>query len=123
MVQTASNLRASKLVVGVSPRMASEELAHRIGEAARRLLLPDSLFALSHQMSLFVAGLLAVRIPAPPALIPALLASSVEPGCPPFVASGRQPLGCAFQYSYFSAFTPSNFSALVVSNLPRVQLC
>ena len=33
MVQTATSLRASKLVVGVSPRMASDELAHRIGLA------------------------------------------------------------------------------------------
>jgi amino acid transporter len=33
LVQTASSLRASKLVVGVSPRMESDELAHRIGLA------------------------------------------------------------------------------------------
>jgi amino acid transporter len=33
LVQTATSLRASKLVVGVSPRMESDELAHRIGLA------------------------------------------------------------------------------------------
>ena len=46
MVQTASNLRASKLVVGVSPRMASEELAHRIGQAWERQLAPRHPFSL-----------------------------------------------------------------------------
>src|SRR5258708_3780900 len=46
MVQTATNLRASKLVVGVSPRMASEELAHRIGEAWERQAAPRHPFSL-----------------------------------------------------------------------------
>jgi hypothetical protein len=40
MVQTASNLKASRLVTGVSPRMASEELARRIGLAWERLPEP-----------------------------------------------------------------------------------
>jgi len=46
MVQTATNLRASKLVVGVSPRMASEELAHRIGQAWERQAAPRHPFSL-----------------------------------------------------------------------------
>jgi hypothetical protein len=46
MVQTATNLRASKLVVGVSARMASEELAHRIGLAWERQPLPRHPFSL-----------------------------------------------------------------------------
>ncbi|MEQ1886607.1 MAG: APC family permease [Bryobacteraceae bacterium] len=46
MVQTAANLRASKLVVGVSARMASEELAHRIGEAWERQPAPRHPFSL-----------------------------------------------------------------------------
>jgi hypothetical protein len=40
LVQTASSLRASKLVLGVSPRMESEELAHRIGLAWERQPAP-----------------------------------------------------------------------------------
>ena len=40
MVQVASSLRASKLVMGVSARMASGELAHRIGLAWERLPAP-----------------------------------------------------------------------------------
>ncbi|MBS1874973.1 MAG: APC family permease [Acidobacteria bacterium] len=39
MVQTAARLTASKLVTGVSERMAQDELAHRIGRAWERL--PD----------------------------------------------------------------------------------
>jgi amino acid transporter len=46
MVQTAANLRASKLVVGVSARMASEELAHRIGLAWEKLPPPRHPFSL-----------------------------------------------------------------------------
>jgi hypothetical protein len=40
MVQTAARLQASKLVVGVSARMASEELARRIGLAWEKLPEP-----------------------------------------------------------------------------------
>ena len=46
MVQTASNLEASKLVVGVSARMTSEDLAHRIGVAWERLPEPRHPFSL-----------------------------------------------------------------------------
>jgi amino acid transporter len=46
MVQTAGRLQASKLVVGVSARMASEELASRIGLAWERLPEPRHAFSL-----------------------------------------------------------------------------
>lgn len=46
MVQSASSLRASKLVIGVSPRMESEELAHQIGLAWERLPIPRHPFSL-----------------------------------------------------------------------------
>ena len=46
MVQTASRLQVSKLVVGVSARMASEELASRIGLAWERLPEPRHAFSL-----------------------------------------------------------------------------
>ena len=46
MVHTASSLRASKLVVGVSARMQSEELAHRIGLAWERQPPPRHPFSL-----------------------------------------------------------------------------
>jgi len=46
MVQTATNLQASRLVVGVSARMASEELARRIGLAWERLPEPRHAFSL-----------------------------------------------------------------------------
>ena len=46
MVQTAARLQASKLVVGVSARMASEELARRIGLAWERLPEPRHAFSL-----------------------------------------------------------------------------
>lgn len=46
MVQTASKLRASLLVTGVSPRMSSEELAQRIGLAWERLAPPRHPFSL-----------------------------------------------------------------------------
>jgi len=46
LVQTATSLRASKLVVGVSPRMESEELAHRIGLAWERQPSPRHPFSL-----------------------------------------------------------------------------
>jgi amino acid transporter len=46
MVQTASNLRASRLVTGVSARMESEELAQRIGLAWERLTPPRHPFSL-----------------------------------------------------------------------------
>jgi hypothetical protein len=45
-VQTAARLQASKLVVGVSARMASEELASRIGLAWERLPEPRQPFSL-----------------------------------------------------------------------------
>jgi len=45
-VQTASQIQASKLVVGVSARMASEELASRIGLAWERLPEPRHAFSL-----------------------------------------------------------------------------
>ena len=46
VVQTATSLRASKLVVGVSPRMESDELAHRIGLAWERQPAPRHPFSL-----------------------------------------------------------------------------
>ena len=46
MVQTAARLQVSKLVVGVSARMASEELASRIGLAWERLPHPRHAFSL-----------------------------------------------------------------------------
>ncbi|MBC7926383.1 MAG: APC family permease [Bryobacteraceae bacterium] len=46
MVQTAARLEASKLVTGVSERMAQEELAHRIGKAWERLPEPRPPFSL-----------------------------------------------------------------------------
>ncbi len=46
LVQTATSLRASRLVVGVSPRMESEELAHRIGLAWERQPPPRHPFSL-----------------------------------------------------------------------------
>lgn len=46
MVQTAANLRASLLVTGVSSRMASAELAHKIGLAWEKLPPPRHPFSL-----------------------------------------------------------------------------
>ena len=46
MVQTATKLQASRLVTGVSARMASEELARRIGSAWERLPEPRHAFSL-----------------------------------------------------------------------------
>ncbi|MEJ7608962.1 MAG: APC family permease, partial [Bryobacteraceae bacterium] len=46
MVQTAANLKASKLVTGVSERVASEELARLIGLAWERLPEPRHPFSL-----------------------------------------------------------------------------
>jgi len=46
MVQTAAKLQASRLVTGVSARMASEELARRIGNAWERLPEPRHPFSL-----------------------------------------------------------------------------
>ena len=46
MVQTAAKLQASRLVTGVSARMASEELAQRIGLAWERLPEPRHPFSL-----------------------------------------------------------------------------
>ena len=46
MVQTAARLGASKLVTGVSERMAQDELAHRIGRAWERLPEPRPPFSL-----------------------------------------------------------------------------
>ncbi len=46
MVQTAARIQVSKLVVGVSARMASEELASRIGLAWERLPEPRHAFSL-----------------------------------------------------------------------------
>jgi hypothetical protein len=46
MVQTASKLQASRLVSGVSAKMASEELARRIGLAWERLPEPRHAFSL-----------------------------------------------------------------------------
>jgi hypothetical protein len=46
MVQTASNVRASRLVTGVSARMTSEELAQKIGLAWEKLPQPRHPFSL-----------------------------------------------------------------------------
>ena len=46
MVQTAANLRASRLVTGVSEKMSSEELARRIGLAWEKLPEPRHAFSL-----------------------------------------------------------------------------
>src|SRR5579863_2379199 len=46
MVQTAARLRASRLVVGLSPRMESDELAQRLGLAWERLAAPRHAFSL-----------------------------------------------------------------------------
>jgi amino acid transporter len=46
MVQTADRLKASRLVSGVSARMASDELAQRIGQAWERLPEPRHAFSL-----------------------------------------------------------------------------
>jgi amino acid transporter len=46
MVQTAATLQASRLVVGVSARMASEELARRVGLAWEKLPEPRHPFSL-----------------------------------------------------------------------------
>jgi amino acid transporter len=46
MVQTAARLRASRLVVGVSARMESDELAQRLGLAWERLPAPRHPFSL-----------------------------------------------------------------------------
>ncbi len=46
MVQTAAKLQASRLATGVSARMASEELARRIGQAWERLPEPRHPFSL-----------------------------------------------------------------------------
>jgi amino acid transporter len=46
MVQTAANLKASRLVTGVSARMTSDELAHRIGRAWEKLPEPRHAFSL-----------------------------------------------------------------------------
>src|SRR5690606_37437613 len=46
MVQTAARLKVSRLVTGVSEKMASEELARRIGLAWERLPEPRHPFSL-----------------------------------------------------------------------------
>jgi hypothetical protein len=46
MVQTAANLKASRLVTGVSARMESDELARRIGLAWERMPEPRHPFSL-----------------------------------------------------------------------------
>ncbi len=46
MVQTATKLQASRLVTGVSAKMASDELARQIGQAWERLPQPRHAFAL-----------------------------------------------------------------------------
>ncbi|MGI8961956.1 MAG: APC family permease [Bryobacteraceae bacterium] len=46
LVQTASQLKVSRLVTGVSPRMSSDELARRIGLAWERLPEPRHSFSL-----------------------------------------------------------------------------
>ncbi|MBN8734253.1 MAG: APC family permease [Acidobacteria bacterium] len=46
LVQTAAKLQASRLVTGVSARMTSEELAHRIGRAWERMPEPRHAFSL-----------------------------------------------------------------------------
>jgi hypothetical protein len=58
MVQTAANLRASRLVTGVSARMAPEELARKIGLAWENLPEPRHPFSLEiispNQPSIYV---------------------------------------------------------------------
>jgi amino acid transporter len=46
MVQSSAKLKVSRLVTGVSPRMTSEELAHRIGQAWENLPEPRHAFSL-----------------------------------------------------------------------------
>ena len=46
MVQAAQNLKASRLVTGISARMQGEELAHQIGQAWERLPQPRHSFSL-----------------------------------------------------------------------------
>src|ERR1700722_12451856 len=46
LVQTAERLKASRLVTGVSPRMDSDELANRIGQAWEKLHQPRHPFSL-----------------------------------------------------------------------------
>jgi amino acid transporter len=46
LVQTASQLKVSRLITGVSPRMSSDELARRIGLAWERLPEPRHAFSL-----------------------------------------------------------------------------
>jgi amino acid transporter len=46
VVQTANRLKVSRLITGVSPRMTSDELAHRIGLAWERLPEPRHPFSL-----------------------------------------------------------------------------
>ena len=46
MVQTATNLQASRLVTGVSARMSGDELAHRIGRAWESMPEPRHAFSL-----------------------------------------------------------------------------
>jgi hypothetical protein len=46
LVQTANQLKISRLVTGVSPRMSSDELARRIGLAWERLPEPRHAFSL-----------------------------------------------------------------------------
>ena len=46
MVQTAANLKASRLVTGVSARMPSEELAQKIGLAWEKMPAPRHPFSL-----------------------------------------------------------------------------
>src|SRR6202042_2603246 len=46
MVQTATKLKASRLVTGVSPKITSEELARRIGLAWESLPEPRHAFSL-----------------------------------------------------------------------------
>ena len=48
VVQTAAKLKASRLVTGVSPKMASEDLARRIGQAWEQL--PEPRHAFSHEI-------------------------------------------------------------------------
>jgi amino acid transporter len=46
LVQTADQLKVSRLITGVSPRMSSDELAHQIGQAWERLPEPRHPFSL-----------------------------------------------------------------------------
>jgi amino acid transporter len=46
MVQAAHNLKASRLVTGISARMPAEELAHKIGQAWQQLPEPRHAFSL-----------------------------------------------------------------------------